>query len=191
VKRSFSELVSLTFGHLWRPRRVKTEEEEGQGLIELTFAVSLLAVIIVVSFEFALVFASYIALLNSARAGARYASTKTYLLLESATKDYESYCTPEREGEAFCEDYEMYLNQVGKEVWSSGLDQEGLTIDKPLTEMSEVGEPVIAGGEPVTVTLHYNLKTFTSGIRLPFFGRFGLPDTYRITASASFPIAGE
>jgi hypothetical protein len=170
IKRRLANLVSLVF-------RSKGAKEEGQGLVELTVAVSLLAVIIVVSFEFALVFTSYIALLNSARAGARYASRHPEILVTPKTIDDAQYDT--------------YRASIEDEAWASGLDRTNLIVTVPETKFDGLGNPIVGGGQPVTATLHYNLTTFTSGIRLPFFGRFGLPSTYRITARASFPIGGE
>jgi hypothetical protein len=185
MKEKFLEKVNLAL----RSRRAR--EEEGQGLIELTFAVSLMAIVIVVSFEFALVFASYIALLNSARAGARYASTQPRMVEDSLSKNYATYCTEDNKDEEFCWQYGMFVKYIEDEVWAAGLDQSEVTIDNPQVDYDDLGAPLIEGGKPVTVTLHYDLTTFTSGIRMPFFGRFGLPDTYRLNASAAMPIGGE
>jgi hypothetical protein len=152
-------------------------DEEGQGVVELTIAMSLLLLILIVSFEFAIIFATYIALLNSARAGARYASTQPGLLLHPAPISDTQYA--------------MYCIAIQDEALAAGLDGSQLTIYPPETKYDGSGNPMIALGEPITTTLDYNVKTFTSGIGLPFFGRFGLPSTYRVTAKAAFPIGGQ
>lgn len=170
MKKRFSNLLNLA------SQARQTKDEEGQGLIELTVAVAWLAIVIIVSFEFAMVFASYMALLNSARAGSRYASTHPEIL-----------STP---GVITDDKYDGYNEYISDEAYAADLRTSNLAITIPQTNYDTDGNPIVSGGQPVTVTLYYSLTTFTSGIRLPFVGRFGLPNVYRISASASFPIGG-
>ncbi len=137
--------------------------EKGQSLVEVSVGVVLLLLIVIIVFEAGLVFSTYVALLNAAREGAAYASTCDLPLDEKHKA--------------------AFIETIQKEAETSGLDPNKLQITGPNTDLG------VERGNPVTVIVGYELVTFTSTIRLPFFGRFGLPgeDGWPISATAHMP----
>jgi len=148
--------------------RTKNRRQEGQSLVEASVTVVFLLLIILVTFEFGRVFFTYLNVLSAARAGALYASNHPEWLANLSTDSPE---------------YVEYSSRIIYEIRGAGLDTTYLSFSLPEVDTVEVGAPV-------RVTVTYELSTFTSGMRFPFFGRFGLPSTYKITASVEMPIRG-
>jgi hypothetical protein len=139
--------------------------EEGQGLLESAVAFLFLAVVLAVMFEMAVVFGSYIALLNSAVQGAIYAAGHT-----------EMQNNPPDEA------YQQYTSIVQAEVLAGGLSWIDTDLHAP--ELP----PNIEPGAPLTVTVDYTMTTMFSEVVFPMFERFGLPSRYHISARTTVPI---
>lgn len=140
--------------------------ESGQSLVEVSVVSVFLILIVIIVFESGLVFSSYIALLNASREGAVYASSHPGL----ATDDTSS------------SDYQSYEGIIKAEA-RLRLYTDYLTIDRP-----ELVEGTSDFGDPIKVRINYQVHTFTSGIRLPFFERFGLPNYWPVSAWTIMPI---
>jgi hypothetical protein len=134
-------------------------------LLEAAVAFLFLLVILIAMFEMAMVFASYIALLNTSVQGAVYAA---------------GY--PDMENNPPDTNYEQYVSIMQAEVLAGGLSWVDIGINPP-----ELPANVVAG-EPITVSVDYTMTTFASEIVFPMFGRFGLPTEYHITARTAAPI---
>jgi Flp pilus assembly protein TadG len=146
-------------------RGAGTEEEEGQGLLEAAVAFLFLLVILIAMFEMAMVFASYIALLNTAVQGAIYAAG-----------------SPNMESDPPDTNYQQYVSIMQAEVLAGSLSWVDVRINPPELPAN------VAPGEAITVTVDYTLTTFASEIVFPMFGRFGLPSEYHISARTAAPI---
>ena len=133
--------------------------------MEAAVAFLFLLVILVAMFEMALVFASYIALLNTSVQGAIYAAG--YPNMESNPPDTN---------------YEQYVSIMQAEALAGSLSWVDIGINPP-----ELPGSVVAG-EPITVTVEYTMTTFASEVVFPMFGRFGLPSAYHISARTAAPI---
>jgi len=151
-----------------------TPPEEGQSLVEMTFGVIFLILVILILFEMAMVFRAYIALLNASREGAFYASAHPSIKDSSEMQDCDS-------AGVGGSDYETYVWITCQEAVASGLNTSAIMIQKPEA-------PVVAAQEPITVTLQYELVNPTHGIILPWLGRMGLASSFPIAASTKTPI---
>lgn len=144
---------------------IRSREEEGQSLVEMTMGIVFLLGILLVLFEMTMLFRTYILLLNAAREGAVYASAHPAMVTD----------TPE---------YEAYEFTARAEALAGGLK------DDP--EFLEIWPPEISGparpGEGIRVTLRYKLINPTEGIILPLVQRMGLWRTTWIGASVEMPI---
>ncbi len=140
-------------------------EEDGQSLLEMSVGLVFLLGIVLVLFEGALLFHSYIALLNASREGAVYASLHPTM----------SQGTPE---------YAEYESVTRTEATAAGLltDPEYFRIDPPQTPQGT--DPL----DPIIVTVHYQLINPMQGLILPFFGRMGLFDSVWMSAATEMPI---
>lgn len=143
--------------------------ERGQSIVEVSVVSIFLILLVIVVFEAGVTFASYMALLNASREGALYASAHPELVT-----------LPEDDAR-----YVVFTENVVKGEIQAGnmLDADRLTIERPI-----LVEGTSSSGDPIMVRLHYQLYTFTSGIRLPFLGRFGLPDYWPLSAWTIMPI---
>lgn len=141
------------------------EKEEGQGLLEAAVAFLFLLLVLIIMFEASVLFASYIALLNTSVQGAIYAAGHPHMQSDPADEDYLQYESIIR-AEAL----------AGKLAW------EDVTVLPPQMPAN------VESGEPITVTIRYELTTFSSEIVFPMFGRLGLPDHYTISAHTAVPI---
>lgn len=143
--------------------------ERGQSIVEVSVVSIFLILLVIVVFEAGVTFASYIALLNASREGALYASAHPELVT-----------LPEDDAR-----YIVFTENVVKGEIQAGnmLDADRLTIERPI-----LVEGTSRSGDPIMVRLHYQLYTFTSSIRLPFLGRFGLPDYWPLSAWTIMPI---
>jgi len=147
-------------------------DERGQSLVEVAGVSVFLIILSLMVFETGVMFFSYVALLNASREGAVYASSRPELA--------DSGRTPE-DGEA----YLRYTEGIVKgEVRLGNLvDPTKLTIHRPVL-VNGTSNP----GDPIKVQVDYQLITFTSTMRLPFVGRFGLPDYWPMSVATTMPI---
>jgi hypothetical protein len=136
--------------------------EEGQSMLEMTVGVVFLLLIVLVLFEMAMLFYSYIAALNASREGAVFASLYPDL----------------QEGDP---QYGRYVSIVKAEAEAAGLNIDYLTVYPP---EASVNEPLY----PVIVKVDYELLNPTQGIFLPILGRMGLFQSARMTAKTEMPI---
>jgi len=148
-----------------RRLRLPHRGEEGQGLLEAAVAFLFLLLILLVMFEMAVVFASYISLLNTSVQGAIYAAGHTNM--EDDPPD---------------ENYLQYISIIQAECLAGGLSWTDVRVNPPQLPAN------VVPGEPLTVTVDYTLTTFASEVVFPMFGRFGLPTRYMISARTSVPI---
>ena len=143
-------------------RRNSRRGEEGQSMLEMTVGVIFLLLIVLVLFEVAMLFYSYIAALNASREGAVFASLYPDV----------------REGDP---QYDRYVSIVSAEAEAAGLNIEYLTIYPPEA-------PVVEPLYPVIVKVDYELLNPTQGIILPILGRMGLFQSAKMTAKTEMPI---
>ncbi len=139
----------------------KLRDETGSALVEASFAAVFLILLVIAVFEFGMAFSSYVAVINASRAGASYAS----MYADPADANYGRYVAVAR-----------------NEARAGRLKMERLEVLPPETPEGT------APGDPISVTVVYRLRTFSSGISLPIFGRMGLPDTYTIRWKTTVPI---
>ncbi len=137
-------------------------------MVEAAVAFLFLLLILLVMYEMAMVFSSYIALLNCSVQGAIYASAHPNMVEDPPD-----------------EEYQQYVSIMQAEALAGGLSWKDMTVHPPQLP------PTVQPGNPLTVTLDYRLTTFASEIVFPLFGRFGLPTQYRITARTAVPIRWE
>lgn len=150
-------------------------EEKGQSLVEVSAGLVFLLLIAIIVFEAGIVFSSYIALLNAAREGAMFASSHSWL-------------DPDDTNPAHIEDYQKYERLIKNEARNGGLtDMKRLIINPPVS-VDKDGNGKIEPGEPIEVSVQYQVVTFTSTISLPYFGRLGLPNYWPVTAKVVMPI---
>jgi hypothetical protein len=134
-------------------------------MLEMTVGLVFLVIIVLVLFEMAVLFYSYIALLNASREGAVYAATHPTI----APGDPE---------------YDTYEVITTAEAIAGGLRTD--------PEFFQILEPEVSGGteplDPVIVRVRYQLINPTQGIILPFLGRMGLFQSAWMTAATEMPI---
>lgn len=148
-------------GQQRRPRKA-LGGEEGQSMLEMTVGVIFLLLVVLVLFEMAMLFYSYIAALNASREGAVFASLYPDLT----------------EGDPL---YGRYVYIVNAEAQASGLNLDYFTVYPP---EAPVNEPLY----PVIVKVDYELLNPTQGIFLPMLGRMGLFQSAKMTAKTEMPI---
>lgn len=155
---------------------VRNDAEKGQSMLEMTVGLVFLVIIILVLFEMAVLFYSYIALLNASREGAVYAATHPALALMEDPKDAED---PQYSN------YVTYENITTAEALAGGLrtDPEYFQIYQPQV-LDETTDPL----DPIIVRVSYQLINPTQGIILPFLGRMGLFQSAWMTAVTEMPI---
>jgi Zn-dependent protease with chaperone function len=137
--------------------------EEGQSMLEMTVGVIFLLIIVLILFEMAMLFYSYIAVLNASREGAVFASAYPEM---SATQ------------------YQRYTNITTAEAKAAGLNTAPafFVVDAP--ETPEGNAPL----RPIIVRVHYKLINPTQGILLPVMGRMGLFQSAWMTGETKMPI---
>lgn len=142
--------------------------EDGQSMLEMTVGTVFLVLIVVILFEMAMLFYSYIAVLNASREGALFASSHPDLVGGPGTAYYQTY-----------------LNVTRAEANAAGLitDAEFLIVDAPVL-LEGGSEPL----DPIMVRVHYQLINPTQGIVLPFLGRMGLFQSAWMSAATRMPI---
>lgn len=142
------------------------KQEEGQSMLEMTFGVIFLVIIVLILFEMALLFYSYIALLNASREGAVYASL---------FPDIVDTADPL---------YAQYESIVTAEAQAAGLNTDPAVFEVFLPETPEGIDPL----DPVIVKVSYQIINPTQGIVLPMLGRMGLFQGAWMTARTEMPI---
>jgi len=173
----------------------------------MAMTLPLLIMLVLALIEIGIVLGTYIALINAAHEGAVFASmypelgdrtcgatpnptcagtfdTKLYggsTVTSTVTIWYEYYDRVQSEVVMF----------VGGALREGGLltfDQ--LTVDRPVLDPA-TKSGCSQGTEPlctITVTVHYNVHTFSSDMSLPGVGRLGLPNYYQLNYSYAMPI---
>jgi hypothetical protein len=136
--------------------------EEGQSMLEMTVGVIFLLLVVLVLFEMAMLFYSYIAALNASREGAVFASLYPDV----------------REGDPL---WGRYVSIINAEAEAAGLNPDYLTVYPPEA-------PVTQPLSPVIVKVDYELLNPTQGIFLPILGRMGLFQSAKMTAKTEMPI---
>ncbi len=172
------------------PKSGTPADESGQSLVELAVGAPFLIFLILGVIEMGLVLAVYISLINAAREGASFASK--YPQLSNSSHYSDTYTCASASCPTLGEEYE---NRVKNEVYYEPGDSlvarqliENLDPNKIDIQVPVITNGSIDKGSPITVTVVYSVQTFTSQISLPFFGRFGLPNVYRLQYSMSMPI---
>jgi hypothetical protein len=132
-------------------------------MLEMTAGLIFLLIIVLILFEMAMLFYSYIAVLNASREGAVYASAYP----EMSQGQFQQY-----EGIAAAEAQAAGLNT----------DPAFFVVDAPLTP--EGTAPL----KPIIVRVHYQLINPTQGVFLPMLGRMGLFQSAWMTAETKMPI---
>jgi hypothetical protein len=143
--------------------RFPRQREEGQGMLELTFGMIFLLLIVLILFEMAMLFYSYIAVLNASREGAVYAS------MYPAMSEVQ---------------LARYREITGKEALAAGLNTDPalFIVDPP--ETPDGTDPL----DKVVVKVHYQLINETQGVVLPLLGRMGLFQSVWMTGKTEMPI---
>lgn len=143
----------------------QNDDERGQSMLEMTVGLVFLVIIILILFEMAVLFYSYISVLNASREGAIYAATHPNMVPGDST-------------------YETYENVTIAEAIAAGLrtEQEYFEILEP--EKPYGSDPL----DPIIVRVRYQLINPTQGIILPFLGRMGLFQSAWMTAKTEMPI---
>lgn len=132
-------------------------------MLEMTIGVIFLLIIVLVLFEMAMLFYSYIAVLNASREGAVYAS---------AHPDMNAA------------EYQRFENVTTAEAQAAGLNTGPgfFVVDAPATPNGN--DPL----QPIIVRVHYQLINPTQGILLPVMGRMGLFQSAWMTGETKMPI---
>lgn len=161
--------------------------EDGQSIVELAIGIPFVLLIIIAIIEMGLIFATYVSMINATREGAIFASMHPELL----TATHDDCSLGANTGTLWCQ----YQARVKNEVFVATAEQ--LRANQLLTYDTDtavvVDAPTVTGGasgpgDPITVHVSANLSTFSSNVSLPFFGRFGLPNTYTLSYSFQMPI---
>jgi len=140
--------------------------EKGQALLEMTFGTIFLSLIVLIVFEMAMLFYSYIAVLNAAREGAWYAALNPDMTPGSAK-------------------YDEYLEVTTAEAVASGLVTATgyFTITVPV-------DCTVDDRPGMLTTVHYKIVNPTHGIVLPWLGRMGLFQSAIMSGRDCAPIPG-
>lgn len=183
-------------------KRSRGASQRGQSIAEIMISLPFMMALVIGLVETGIVFASYIAIVNGAREGAIFASGCKELV--DSAQDNDTSCTnsettanielyrnriyydiinpvssPLKEGQLQTED--AGCNGDGGDFWAY---HNCLKVDRPVFGPVTADCPEVdKSGCPITVTLHYRVKTLTSSARLPYFGRFGLPEYYQLNYS--------
>jgi hypothetical protein len=140
----------------------------------MTFGTSFLLLVVIVLFESAMIFRTYIGLLNSAREGAFYAAHHPDMVFGAQI----TCAAASPDGD---EPY-VFMWHICQEAIAAGLDPDYLQVLPP--ETPEGIEPQ----DPLIVTVKYDVLNPTHSIVLPWLGRMGLLDSFPISASSEVPI---
>lgn len=151
----------------------RAEKERGQSLVEMAVITPFLLILLLAMVELSQAFVAYIGVINGAREGAVYAALNPEIRNCSNPPEMDTSSIS-----ALCK---LYSERVKAETVALNLDTDFLTVNRPVAPNPRVNCPI-------TVTISYQLITFTSSASLPLFGRMGLPSAYIINYSTSMPI---
>jgi hypothetical protein len=157
-----------------RPHAREAAREGGQSLTEMSVGTVFLLAVVLILFESAMIFRSYIGVLNVAREGAMYAAHHpdmcncAQLSCTDATPDGDPYLE--------------YLWHICEEADVAGLDPARLVIHAPVKPVGTAPQ------DPLIVTVDYEMVSATSGVVLPWLHRMGLLESFPISASSEVPI---
>lgn len=161
----------------------------GQSMVEMAVAFPFLIMLVLALIEMGIIFGSYISLVNATREGAIFASMHPELT--NSANDGNAYGN----GSTVWNEYVKRVNDeilvvIGEPLREGQIiDQHTLTINRPALGPTTTACPTrLEIGCPITVTVYYSVETFSSRMSLPGFGRFGLPNTYRVSYSFGVPI---
>lgn len=157
--------------------------EEGQNLVEMAIVTPFMLILLLAIVEMGQVFYAYIAMVNAARDGSIYASLNPGL--SAACPDPLPQVGTSNYG-AMTAECKTFADRVGADTVAALLDSRMLTIARPIS--TTVYPPAALPYQNITVTVSYQLSTFSSGMEMPFFGRLGLPATYNLSHSMGMPI---
>jgi hypothetical protein len=143
----------------WRAPR----GEEGQSMLEMTVGTIFLLIIVLILFEMAMLFYSYIAVLNASREGAVYASAYPEMT-QAQSEQYQSVAAAEAQAAGLNTDPAFFI------------------VDPPETPNGT------AALSPIIVRVHYQLINPTHGVVLPILGRMGLFQQVWMTGRTEMPI---
>ncbi len=170
-------------------RQLKQKSCRGQSLVEIAVTLPFLVALVIAVVEMGIIFTSYLSLVNATREGAIFASM--YPELTNPANDSKPYGS----GNTLWGEYtkrvaDEILVVVGEPLREGLLLNESvLTIDRPTLGPTSTDCPTaLEIGCPITVTTHYRVRTFTSDMSLPYFGRLGLPSLYQVDYSMGMPI---
>ncbi len=174
------------------PRTPDHPTLSGQSMVEVAVTLPFLILIVIALIEMGIVFASYISLVNATREGAVFASMYPQLSTAPNYGTNSYYGTGGGITNTITISSE-YTTRISNEIlYVSGeplragqlIDQDILTMTPPVVDPT-CG---INQGCPITVTVSYQVHTFTSDVSLPYFGRFGLPNYYLLSYTMGMPI---
>jgi TadE-like protein len=170
--------------------------ERGQSVVELAFSLPFILLIVLMIIEMGIVFTTYLAVVNAAREGAVFASMYPQLADATCGSTPQPSCTGANDSMSYggagnnVTIWEEYVNRISNESFVAVgeklraqqlIDQGTFYIERP-------DAPSTSVGSAISVTVHYTLTTFSSGMSFPFFGRLGLPNSYHIHYDFSMPI---
>ncbi len=160
-------------------------DEQGQSLTELMIGTILLMALVIATFEMAQVFRAYIALVNAASQASVYASNHPDVseVTYGDVKECPFVDTSDPNADPVLVDCNKYKDRAENEFIAMGIDPE-LNVSYPVPDVT----PSLGANCPITITITYQLYSFTSQMRLPIIGRMGLPDHYTLNYSVAMPI---
>ena len=179
------------------PLTAKYASHSGQSMLEVAVALPFLLLIVIALIEMGIVFASYVALVNAAREGAIFAAMCPVIADSSKDTDSNlgSSCTPPIQNiqEYQTRVKNEIVTVLGGRLVAGQIQIEDSTCNSGdpfwgYVDCLQVDRPVLSSncqscvcpppgcsscptgketGCPITVTVHYRLYTFTSGMSLP------------------------
>ncbi|MBM3127063.1 MAG: hypothetical protein FJ009_00325 [Chloroflexi bacterium] len=169
-------------------RRIKQKHKSGirttsgQSMLEVAVALPFLLLIIFALLEMGIVFASYLSLVNATREGAVFATMYPDLAHTTCGATPNPSCVGPKDSQTFGAGstlWREYVKRVNDDIvvvigepLRAGqiLMTDTLTVSRPIVAPGSSGSSCITGKEPgcfITVTVTFNLKTFTSDMSLP------------------------
>jgi len=161
-------------------RRNGLRQHAGQSLLEISVAVPFLLLIVFALVEFGIIFASYLSLVNATREGAVFASMYPDLADPTCGATPNPQCIGAKDNQAFGAGttlWREYVKRVNDEivvVLGDPLRAGQIVLTNTLTVRRPVLGPATSScptrkeaGCPITVTVSYYVRTFTSDMSLP------------------------
>jgi len=148
--------------------------ERGQSMVEVAVVSVFFMILAIMIYEAGVVFSTYTVLLNASREGGIYASAHPELASVTSVPTNTAV-------------YQEYLAVTATEASSLpgwvDRDSTSFQIERPVLIVTNTS----TGEQGLRVRVRYNVRTFTSTISLPFFGRMGLPNYWPISAWTIMP----